>query len=124
MNPLQTFLCGSSGAALITGAWALIKWLAERHAKKKDDMKVSNEERMEKQEKMIEALVAADRLLFYIQIKDRIKAAIARGWTTTEELEDLSRMHDLYHGPLDGNGYLDDLMEKLRGLPVHEQKGE
>lgn len=124
MNPLQTFLCGSSGAALITGAWALIKWLAERHAKKKDDMKVSNEERMEKQEKMIEALVAADRLLFYIQIKDRIKAAIARGWTTTEELEDLSRMHDLYHGPLDGNGYLDDLMDKLRALPVREQKGE
>ena len=33
-----------------------------------------------------------------------------------EELEDLIDMHKVYHGPLRGNGFLDDLMEQVRHL--------
>ena len=33
-----------------------------------------------------------------------------------EELEDLIDMHKVYHGPLHGNGFLDDLMEQVRHL--------
>lgn len=124
MTPLQTFLCGSGGAAIITGAWALIKWLAERHAAKKDKNEMSTSERIGKLETDMQALIAGVRSLLYSEIKDRAKTALAAGEITAEELEDITHKHELYHGPLQGNGYLDTLMDKLRGLPVHEQKGE
>ena len=124
MSAWQTFFCGAGGAALITGAWAFIKWLAERRAAKKDKDKMSTDKRIEKLESDMQALIAGVRSLLYSEIKDRAKAAIAAGEITAEELEDITRKHELYHGPLKGNGYLDTLMDKLRGLPVHEQKGD
>ena len=124
MSPLGTVFCGAGGAALITGAWAFIKWLAERRAAKKDKDKMSTDKRIEKLESDMQALIAGVRSLLYSEIKDRAKAAIAAGEITAEELEDITRKHELYHGPLKGNGYLDTLMDKLRGLPVHEQKGD
>lgn len=132
MSPLQTFFCGAGGAALITGAWALIKWLVERRAAKKDEGKMSTDKRIEKLESDVkelregdmQALIAGVRSLLYSEIKDRIKAALATGEISAEDLEEITHKHELYHGPLKGNGYLDTLMDKLRALPVREQKGE
>lgn len=132
MTPFQTFFCGAGGAALITGAWALIKWAVERRAAKKDKDGMSIDKRIEKLENDVKelregdmrALIAGVRSLLYSEIKDRAKAALAAGEITAEELEDITRKHELYHGPLHGNGYLDTLMDKLRALPVREQKGE
>ncbi len=124
MNPLQTFFCGAGGAALITGAWALIKWLIERRAARKDKDKMSTDKRIEKLETDMQALIAGVRSLLYSEIKDRIKAALVCGEISAEDLEEITHKHELYHGPLRGNGYLDTLMDKLRALPVREQKGE
>lgn len=124
MNALETFFCGAGGAALITGAWTLIKWLIDRRAARKDKAKMSTDKRIEKLETDMQALIAGVRSLLYSEIKDRIKAALAAGEITAEDLEDITRKHELYHGPLKGNGYLDTLMDKLRALPVREQKGD
>lgn len=124
MSPLQTFFCGAGGAALITGAWAFIKWLAERRAAKKDKDKMSTDQRIKNLEGDMQALIAGVRSLLYSEIKDRIKAALAAGEISPEDLEEITHKHELYHGPLRGNGYLDTLMDKLRALPVREQKGD
>lgn len=129
MTPFQSFFCGAGGAALITGALALIRWLAERHASKLDKDEMSTDNRIEKlesdvkalREGEIKALIAGVRSLLYSEIKNSAKAALAAGEITAEELEDITRKHELYHGPLEGNGYLDTLMDKLRALPVREQ---
>lgn len=124
MSALETFFCGAGGAALITGAWALIKWLIERRAARKDSAKMSTDKRIEKLETDMQALIAGVRSLLYSEIKDRIKAALTAGEISPEDLEEITHKHELYHGPLKGNGYLDTLMDKLRALPVREQKGE
>lgn len=124
MTPLQTFLSGAGGAALIAAVWGLIKWILERQAAKRNKGKMDTEKRIANLETYMQALLAGVRSLLYSEIKDRAKAALAAGEISAEELEDLTRKHELYHGPLKGNGYLDTLMDKLRALPVREQKGE
>ena len=121
MTPLQTFLSGAGGAALITGAWAIVKWLIERRAAKKDKDKMSTVQRIERIEGDMQALIAGVRSLLYSEIKARIKAALAAGEISAEDLEDLTHKHEFYHGPLKGNGDLDTLMDKLRALPVREK---
>ena len=63
-------------------------------------------------------LFLADRTVLYDRIKFLAKSYIDRGWVTVEELEDLNRMHDVYHDPdkLDGNGFLKDLMKTVNSL--------
>lgn len=124
MSPFMTFICSAGGAALIAGAWTLIKWLIERRAARKDKDKMSTDKRIAKLETDMQALIAGVRSLLYSEIKDRIKAALAAGEISAEDLEEITHKHELYHGPLGGNGYLDTLMDKLRALPVREQKGE
>lgn len=120
MSPFQTFMCGAGGAALITGAWAFIKWIAERHAKKKDDNKMTTEDRIANLEQNTEILLVGVRSLLYANIKEQAKEAIAYGSISTDDLEDLTRKHELYHNSLNGNGYLDAIMSKVKALPIHE----
>lgn len=55
-------------------------------------------------------------------LKDRLRFLcahyIAQGWIYADELEDLIVMHDCYHSKLNGNGYLDTLMSKVKALEV------
>lgn len=127
MSPLVTILCSASGAAFVTGLMGIIAWALKRRAEKKDNEQVSVEERMsqveqrmDKMETNMEAIVAGIRSLLYSEIKDKARVAIAAGEITTEDLEDITRKHELYHNGLSGNGYLDTLMDKLRKLPVRE----
>ena len=57
-----------------------------------------------------------------IVLKDRLRFLcthyIAQGWIYEDELEDLVQMHDSYHGGLGGNGYLDDLMNRVKNLEI------
>ncbi|MBR5714553.1 MAG: hypothetical protein IKX58_07200 [Clostridia bacterium] len=132
MTPFQSFMCGAGGAALITSVMTVIRWAIERRAAKKDKNSMNIDQRIEKIESDVKelregdmrALIAGVRSLLYSEIKDRAKTALAAGEVTAEELEDISRKHELYHGPLSGNGYLDTLMDKLRALPVREQRGD
>lgn len=55
-------------------------------------------------------------------LKDRLRFLcvhyIDQGWIYQDELEDLIIMHDCYHDKLNGNGYLDTLMSKVKALEV------
>ena len=58
------------------------------------------------------------QILLYDRIKYLCKKYISEGCISPEDLEDLSRMWDVYHTPLHGNGYLDSLMAAVKKLPI------
>lgn len=126
MNFIKTFLCGAGGAALVAGLFTLAQWWLNRRAKKQDEKqtaKLANcaERGKEIQEltRMVEVLCLADRTILYDRIKHLGKSYIAKKFITVEELEDLERMHEVYHDEdkLNGNGFLKELMEAVRALP-------
>lgn len=69
-------------------------------------------------EKKKHGTAAGTRVLLYDRIKHRGKSYIANGEVDAESLEDLIEMHRIYHDELDGNGYLDTLMEQVKHLPI------
>lgn len=126
---LWPFLSSAGGVALIGGVFALAKWILERIAARRDKKmgKKTFDERLEALEKAIqenvklnEVEIAGLRSLLYSEIKERARHALAAGYITAEDLEDLIRKHELYHGPLEGNGFLSSLMEQVCALPVHD----
>ncbi|MCD7927359.1 MAG: hypothetical protein LUF80_00615 [Oscillospiraceae bacterium] len=65
--------------------------------------------------------------LLYDRIKYLCKAHLERGRIASNDLDDLERMHKIYHDELNGNGFLDDLMKAVRNLqidPVLPGKGD
>lgn len=125
MNILLAIIGGSCGAAIVAGLFGLITWRLNRKAQKEDraantkaaDCAARGEEIRELNRKM-DVLFLADRTLLYDRIKHLAKAYIARGWVTVEELEDLNRMHEVYHDEdkLNGNGFLKELMTTANHL--------
>lgn len=65
-------------------------------------------------------IAAGTRMLLYDKIKYLGKKHIAEKYITSEDLEDLIRMHKIYHDELDGNGYLDAVMEQVKKLPISQ----
>lgn len=61
---------------------------------------------------------AGMKMLLYDRIKHLGKSYIERGFITTDELEDLTEMHNIYHNELDGNGFLDTVMKNVKALPI------
>lgn len=61
---------------------------------------------------------AGMKMLLYDRIKHLGKSYIERGFITTDELEDLTEMHNIYHNELDGNGFLDTVMKNVKSLPI------
>lgn len=123
MEILKSIVGGAAGAALITGIFSLIKWFLERKAKKADRKEEQStddirkiEARVSETQDTVDDLVIAMRMQMYDRIKQLAKSYIDRRYITVEELEDLDKMHDVYHRNLNGNGFLDDLMEQVRHL--------
>ena len=58
------------------------------------------------------------RQILYDRVKEKGRQYIANKGISSEDLEDLIHMHLIYHDDLDGNGYLDSLMEAVRKLPI------
>lgn len=58
------------------------------------------------------------RQLLYQSIKLKCKEYISRGNISDEELNDLIVEHGIYHTDLNGNGYLDELMNAVKRLPI------
>ena len=125
MEFAKIFLGGAGGAAVVTGIVSLIQWLLSRRAQKADRVMAKTEAENKREEKLtkeinrkLDVLFLADRTVLYDRIKFLAKSYIDRGWVTVEELEDLNRMHDVYHDPdkLDGNGFLKDLMKTVNSL--------
>ena len=125
MEIFKAILGGAAGAAFITGIFSLIKWFLERKAKKADRKEERStddirkiEARVSETQDTVDNLVIAMRMQMYDRIKHLAKSYIDRGHITVEELEDLDKMHDVYHGPLQGNGFLNELMEQVHHLPL------
>ena len=122
MDILLAIVGGSCGAAIVAGLFGLITWRLNRKAQKEDraaDRKIADcaarGEQMRELNRKMDVLFLADRTILYDRIKFLAKTFIKRGWVTVEELEDLNRMHSVYHDSdkLNGNGFLDELMKKV-----------
>lgn len=125
MDFLLTIVGGAVGAAFITGAFGILKWILDRKAAKadrkedKEDAKVKQRDtELEEINSQLSNLTIAVRTQMYNQIKKDGKAYLTRGSISTEELEDLLAAHTVYHDVLKGNGFLDSLIEKVKRLPV------
>lgn len=59
-------------------------------------------------------------------LKDSLKIScmnyIEQGWIYEDELEELIETHKCYHNDLDGNGWLDELMSRVKSLPIKFSK--
>lgn len=88
---ILAILGGSTGAAIVTGIFEIIK-----HKKSKDA-----------------AEKKALKFLMYDRIRHLCETYIKREWLTTTELKILTDMHQCYHDDLNGNGFLDGLMEEV-----------
>lgn len=63
-------------------------------------------------------VAAGVKIILYDRIKWMGNKYIERGWISSEELEDLVEMHRIYHDELIGNGFLDEIMKKVKALPL------
>lgn len=102
----------SSGAvaALVSGIFSVIV------------MRVQNKMQREAQSaNKNDAIAEGVKLLLYDRIKHLGNSYIQHGYVTGEQLEDLMMMHEVYHNrnKLNGNGFLDKLMEQVKNLPIH-----
>ena len=122
MEFLKTFLGGAGGAAIVAGLFAVIQWRLNRKAQKDDNAAAKQEAahaqsdaNMVEINRKLDVLFLADRTLLYDRIKYLAKSYIARGYVIVEELEDLNRMHSVYHDSdkLNGNGFLKELMNTV-----------
>ena len=103
MDAVLQIILSIIGGGFVTGVFNLIVWRLNRKAAKEDKG---------------DDLAAGLRILLYDRIKHLGCSYIARGSVTAEELEDLIAMHKVYHDNLDGNGYLDSIMSKVKSLPI------
>ena len=122
MEFLKAFLGGAGGAAIVAGLFGVLQWCLGRKAQKDDKATVKQESEdtrhkddMKEINRKLDVLFLADRTILYDRIKFLAKSYIDRGYVTVEELEDLNRMHAVYHDPdkLDGNGFLKELMNTV-----------
>lgn len=60
------------------------------------------------------------RQILYNDIKCLGRRYVAAGYVSEEDLEDLIKMHMIYHDDLKGNGYLDHIMNEVKRLRVKE----
>lgn len=96
-------IIAACGGAAVGGAFSVLTWMLNRRAAKADRHT---------------GIAAGVQVLLYDRIKHLAKHHIAVGAISANDLEDLVRMHDIYHDELDGNGYLDGLMTCVKKLPI------
>ena len=123
MEILIDLLKSAFGAGIVAGLFGVWQWRLNRKAQKEDeaaDREVVNcaarGREIRDLKTQVNHLIVADRMILYDRIKHLAKSYIKRGYITVEEYEDLKRMHEVYHDNLDGNGFLDAIMEEVRKL--------
>ena len=103
MDVIVSVIGGSCGAAVVTGAVALIQFFVTRRDKNGGQTQVQNK--------------ALRYLMLYI-IQERAKQHIREGCISLDDRRSLHHWHDLYHNGLSGNGDADALMHQVDGLPL------
>jgi heme/copper-type cytochrome/quinol oxidase subunit 2 len=102
-------ICSGTIATLMSGVVQIILWKLNRKAKKQDD-------ETEYEKHMRNALC----VFLYDRVKYLCRHHIGAKYITVEDLEDLSRMHKSYQQDLNGNGFLDGLMEQVKALEIRK----
>ena len=97
---LVTIICAVIGSGALS---TLITQLISHHDKKMDKKN---------------AVSKAVRMVLKDRIRYLCEKYITQGWVYASDLEDLLKMHECYHTDLDGNGFLDAFMNKVKTLPV------
>lgn len=97
MEVLLAVIGSSAMASIISGIFSLIK-----DRKSKDD-----------------GLEAGVRILLYDRIKHLCFKYCEVGHISSDDYEDLVKMHQVYHNNLHGNGFLDSEMSSVGKLPRH-----
>lgn len=95
-------LCGSVGAAFVTGVCSIALYIMKRHDAK-DDKKSAEHK-------------ALCYVMLYI-IEERAKDVLADGEVELDELRRLHHWHKVYK-QLGGNGDANSLMKRLEALPI------
>ena len=123
MGLLIEVLKSAFGAGLLAGLFGVWQWRLKRKAQKEDKAAenqtvncAARGEEIKRLQSTVNSLIIADRTILYDRIKHLAKAYIKRGWISVEEYEDLKRMHKVYHDELNGNGFLDSIMEEIDKL--------
>lgn len=123
MNIFLELLKSTFGAGIVAGLFGIWQWRLNRKAQKEDkaaELEIANcsqrGKEIERLQQTVNSLIVADRTILYDRIKHLAKAYIKRQWISVEEYEDLKRMHEVYHGELNGNGFLDSIMEEVDNL--------
>lgn len=106
INMLE-IIVAACGGAVVGGLFSLITWGLNRRAAKKDRWADRHS-----------GLEMGVQVLLYDRIKYLCKCYMSAGHITSSDLEDLTRMHTIYHNDLGGNGFLDDLMRAIHRLPI------
>ena len=96
-----TVLSGSAAAAVVSGVTSIVLWWLNNRKKKS-------------------ACEMGLQILLYDRIKHLGLHYIEDGEIYAEDLEDLQRMHKVYHDTLAGNGYLDNIMKRVNALPLKQ----
>lgn len=60
----------------------------------------------------------ASRLLMKNQLRSLCMHYIEQKWIYEDELEDIIAMHNIYHDDLNGNGFLNEMMERVKDLEI------
>lgn len=100
---ITILLCSGAASAVVSGFFSVVLW------------HLNNKKKVDAHD---EAIRAGVRALLYDKIKYLGLKLIEKGEITAEELEDIHRLHKVYHDELAGNGYLDTIMHKVDRLPV------
>jgi hypothetical protein len=123
MEILLELLKSAFGAGIVAGLFGIWQWRLNRKAQKEDkaaDAKIVNcaarGAEIKQLQDTVDALVVANRMMLYDRIKHLAKTYIKRDYITVEEYEDLKRMHKVYHNEMNGNGFLDGLMNEIEEL--------
>ena len=123
MEIIMDLLKSAFGAGIVAGLFGIWQWRLNRKAQKEDkaaDAKIVNcaarGAEIKQLQDTVDALVVANRMMLYDRIKHLAKTYIKRSYITVEEYEDLKRMHKVYHNEMNGNGFLDGLMNEIEEL--------
>ena len=123
MEIIMDLLKSAFGAGIVAGLFGIWQWRLNRKAQTEDkaaDAKIVNcaarGAEITQLQDTVDALVVANRMMLYDRIKHLAKTYIKRGYITVEEYEDLKRMHKVYHNEMNGNGFLDGLMNEIEEL--------
>lgn len=121
MDFLVVLLSGAAAAAFIEGVIGIAKLRIDIKARREDAKKAEKEEWQKRMEENNAVQNEALKFILYDRIKYLAQTYIAAGEVDFDDRRILNAMHKVYHGGLDGNGDLDDLMNAVGELPLKKK---